>query len=190
MDVLPVHPQGKPQFSLGQKIWYINCRKEVDEDQIRAIDFKLVRHEGKDQLFCVGYDLQTVNIDAPGLPFMPYDLYETKELADQLAVWHPITNMTDEQWEAAIGDREKGTAEDSELGICCADISEIRDLLITCRQDGGLMERDVQIISSLINNHDHDVVTTSEKCPNLQKILTQLNVNVKPESEEDKDREE
>ena len=187
MDVLPVHPQGKPQFSLGQKIWYINCRKEVDEDQIRAIDFKLVRHEGKDQLFCVGYDLQTVNIDAPGLPFMPYDLYETKELADQLAVWHPITNMTDEQWEAAIGDREKETTEESELSECCSRIARVRDLLITCRQDGGLLERDVRVISNLITGDDHNIVTTPEKFPNLQKICAQLNVNVKPENEEDKE---
>lgn len=182
MDTLPVYPEGKPQFTLGQKIWYINCRKEVDEDQIQAINFKLLRHEGKDQLFCVGYDLQTINIDAPGFPFMPYDLCETKELADQLAVWHPITDMADEQWEAAIGDREKETAEDSELGICCADISAIRDLLITCRLDGGLMERDVQMISCLIAGHDHNVTTNPEEFPNLQKIFTQLSVNVKPEN--------
>ena len=73
--------------------------------------------------------------------------------------FYPVTDITDADWLVALGDRS--VAHDhpthigrSELGVCCAVISSIRDLLYQCQEQGGLFQADVRSLRQLCRTHE------------------------------------
>ena len=74
------------------------------------------------------------------------------------------------EWEQALGNREKETHhEDCELQSCCANISSIRDWLLQCKEDGGMVQDDIQQLDEALKAHDKPTET-----PVLESILKQL----------------
>lgn len=181
MDSLLVAPLSKPEFQIGQTVWLLEGRKVVSAT-IRTIKFELVGTPSYQQpmLHCVGYTLPFFNPYASdGEIYPPADLYGDKATALQMAVWHPVTGISEKGWILAIGDNEDdGTIEDSELQPCCSNIAEVRRILGLCKEAGGLVERDVQKVIALLGIHDHiQALDKSEvsRAP-LQSIFSQLGI--------------
>ena len=179
MKTLPIHPNFVPGFTNGQEVWFITSRREVESDQVRSVFFKSMRSDGQEKLLCTGYQLSMTNPDAVDEEtFSPRDLYKTKAVAQQLAVWHSVEGIREDEWLQAIGDREEETIEDYELGICCTGLSDVRDLLTQCQQDGGLIERDCRRITALLKGSGHSDKLDITDCPKpiLIRIFEQLGV--------------
>lgn len=113
--------------------------------------------------------------------FKPHELYPTQEEVELDVIWHPVEDFTDEEWMQALGYRlteadqkleqlkweselkrewKRGPnlapiidLEDAELGPCCCLVSEIRDLLYKCRENEGLIRRDVNLIANHLICH-------------------------------------
>lgn len=84
-----------------------------------------------------------------------------------------VKNITEEEWLSAIGDRDSEdmySLDDSDLGVCCADISEIRDILLNCKKNHGLTRLEIDRLQ-LLCHHEHEVRDGA-----LQKILDILGV--------------
>jgi len=114
-------------------------------------------------------------------------VFSTKEEADKNAKFFPV-NLEDEVWYSAVGLRDKietidgktkcikekkQTTEDSELGVCCASISSVRDLIYKAKERGGLIQLDIDI---LISNFESCPVDLGA-APNLKKIFDMLGIN-------------
>jgi hypothetical protein len=99
-------------------------------------------------------------------------LVKTEEEAKRLTQFHKV-ELTDEQWYQAIGDRDEDESlEDCELSDCCSTISEIRTLLITCKENKGLIVWETEILQSLLSDH-----SSYEQTQILDKIFKQLDVD-------------
>ena len=90
--------------------------------------------------------------------------------------WFPVDGISDDEWRAALGDREVPHDEPysidrCELGVCCAVISAIRDLLYQCQEQGGLFAGDVQRLRSLCRQHEGG---TWQSKPVLARVFNQL----------------
>lgn len=95
-----------------------------------------------------------------------------KKKTDELNEWHPVKGLTDEDWKKAIGNRDDfESLENCELSCCCAVISEIRDILLECQKNSGLIERDVRTLCQYLGEHDIPL-----KRKNLDKIFEQLGI--------------
>lgn len=108
-------------------------------------------------------------------------LTKTEEEATELAQWIPVS-LTDNEWLLSIGDRDikedlPGNIEDGcELGQCCANISEIRDVFIKCKEKGGMIELERRELKDRLEHSCHDMPEEHEI---LDKILKQLNLEWK-----------
>jgi hypothetical protein len=97
-------------------------------------------------------------------------------------------DIPDKVWSLAIGKREtteemikslvddnyvppKYNIEDSELGVCCSNISAIRDILTKCWENKGLTGWEIEYLQDLMNIHE-----PSENTSNLLKILNKLDI--------------
>ncbi len=83
-----------------------------------------------------------------------------------------FVTLTEEEWTAAIGDRDRGGLDTCELQRCCGNISDIRDALIACREHGGMTEPEREAFQELLNNHEPVLKNRA----NLAAIFRQLNV--------------
>ena len=162
------------KFQVRDKVWVI-AGKDVQEDHVSAILFELCDDGNKQSTFiCTGYRLGFANLDSIDLLFSPNEIYESEELAKELAQWHPVSDFSEADWKQAIGDRrDDQSLDESELSRCCALISNIRDLLLKCQEDGGLIERDVRILRKLLKEHEYPL-PNGHRPANLDKVLGQL----------------
>lgn len=165
----------EPQFQVRDKVWIIAGRNP-QEDRVSAILLELCDAGGDKQpvLICTGYRLGTANLDSSDFSFRLNEVYATEELAGELAQWHPVSDLSEADWKQAIGDREDDASlEECELSRCCAVISAIRDLLLKCQEDGGLVERDVRTLRQLFGEHEYPL-PNGQRPANLDKIVGQL----------------
>lgn len=74
-------------------------------------------------------------------------LVKTKKEAIRLTKFYPV-KMNEKEWVKITGVRDDRTNidEDCELTVCCAAISHIRDLLLKCKEKGGLIQYDIELI--------------------------------------------
>lgn len=101
-------------------------------------------------------------------------MYATEAQAMELAQWHPVSNLSEAEWEQAIGNREDDDSlEECDLSCCCATISAIRDLLLKCQENYGLIEREVRTLRQLLGEHEYPM-PNGERPVNLDKIIGQL----------------
>ncbi len=180
----------EPQFKMGQEVWVVTCRHgrvNVWKDRVVRLWVELfqedLRHRFPDdsvfQTYGVlrGYVLGCYNMDDPNSLWHQEDLYPDEASAMWNAIFHKV-ELTDAEWLAAIGpeDRnfedEEGEEIEVELQKCCAQISNIRDILFECKENGGLMTRDVRRLQKALNNHEP---STSDN-PILNKIFALLGV--------------
>lgn len=68
------------------------------------------------------------------------------------------------------------SAEDSELGICCANTSDIRDNIIKCAHLKGLIQYDIETIKTKIKASHPEYLQDEHKFSNLTKIMKALGI--------------
>ena len=184
MRYLPVNPSYGPKFKVGQRVWYIMYRT-VREALVRSIQLEHVCIESKrSMLTCTGYSL--FNSKEGGVPFEPLTMseffrpsqvYASRQQATSLARWHAVEGITDEQYKAALGSREKGeddSLDTCELQRCCASISQLRDYLFKCQEGGGLIHRDWRDLRYLLPQHEYPLPADGGRPKNLDLILNKL----------------
>jgi len=116
---------------------------------------------------------------------VPFDFIAKDEnQAKEWAKFYPV-KCSDEDWYKAIGsrpgsleisdenDEKLESLDDCELGTCCSTISDIRSMLIKCRDHKGLIGMEIIHLRSIINNGSHDM---PEDAFILEKILKQLKI--------------
>lgn len=174
MKLLEVDPGQEPQFNIGDRVWTI-VYKAIREDSVSSILFQLC--EGSDShpvLVCTGFRLTRLNLESSDHIFPLNEVYATEAIAKELAQWHPVADLLEAEWKQALGDRDYDESLDEcELSRCCGKISDIRDLLVKCQENSGLIERDVRTLRQLLNNHEYPM-PNGERPVNLDKVITQL----------------
>lgn len=175
-----------PTFKPGQQVWII-VERAVDEVRVLSALFELcVSDEKKGEFSFVhsGYKLSRYRFleegNAPSMEYHTFEIYASRELAEQDVVWHSVSGLSEEEWFAAIGDPEERESLDTcELSHCCAHTATIRDLLTACQDDDGLLERDRKRLKALVeggeNGHEH---FSPGKHPLLDRIFTQLDIHL------------
>jgi hypothetical protein len=133
-----------PPLRPGDRAWVI-VGKSVQEITVQSLVFQTVcsctEISGPSMIF-TGYLADVQDESARDYSFKPHGLYSSRDEAEAAARWYPI-ELTREEWLRAIGDRDDGdTVDCSELPMCCANVSAIRDLLTEAWAAGGLNARD------------------------------------------------
>ena len=96
----------------------------------------------------------------------------------------PCLDIEDYEYHKALGNREFFiydelylAFEDSDLGVCCSGISDVRNILLKCKIFNGLCKEDIDRIKEIGKNHNFfDVIFMEEKRPCLFKILKSLGI--------------
>ena len=175
----------KPEFEIGQTV-FLPSRQGAERTEITGY-ISLVRQSSEGKLIS-GVRLYQVNpfgIERIGSETVLSDeltgrnFYTDKKQAQAASRFLGVA-LDDESWKLAIGDREIED-EDSpyslsncNLGICCANISEARDILYLCREQKGLLVHDRDEMCGLIfDEHDFQYGAGSP----IAQIFKRLEVN-------------
>jgi hypothetical protein len=179
---LPVYPgYASGRLSVGDKAWIIH-RKEVRQYWVRSIQFELQNFGNREpELICTGFTfyeqkggLVPCDSETGSEYYRPYEVYANRRRALRNARWHAVEGVSDEQWRRAIGTREDDKSLDScEMHRCCANVSQLRDYLLKCQRDGGLIHRDWRDLRYLLPQHEHPL-PRGERPKTLDMILDKL----------------
>jgi hypothetical protein len=179
---LPVYPSHASQrLTVGDKAWVID-HKEVRQYWVRSIQFELLHLGNREpELICTGFTfweqkggLMPHNSETMSEYFRPFEVYTNRPTAVRHARWHAVEGVSDEQWACAIGTREDDKSLDTcEMQRCCANVSQLRDYLLKCQRDGGLIHRDWRDLRHLLPQHEHPL-PDGKRPKNLDKILSKL----------------
>jgi len=164
------------QFELGQKVFVVGGPADIIESEVTAFQGLIFKDEGRDSdhILCIPKAVrlctwvlndyfQDMNPDYVPLKYITAD----HEEATRWAMKWPV-HLTPDEWYHAIGDRDNIDIEDCELGICCADISAIRDILIQCKEKDGITGWEREWLQGLLRSH------TLEVGPVLREIFLTL----------------
>jgi len=81
-------------------------------------------------------------------------LVKTENKAKELVKFREV-KLTNKEWFNAIGDRNiLDSIEECELQSCCAVISNIRDILIKCKEKNGLIVYEIEELKQNIDEHE------------------------------------
>lgn len=163
-----------PRFSPGDEVWIAS--NPVYWTSIRTIPVSLVNVDDENYLAWFGYyetDKVTTSMLPSVNPFEINDMYvfSTAKEAVTASKWTPI-KFSDDEWLRLIGDRDiEDSIEEAELSPCCAEISDIRDMLFNVKRRKGVMEIDREMLINSIKNHGDFKVSQDSLLANLLKQL-------------------
>jgi hypothetical protein len=182
-------------YPLRTNVFVVTDKDKIEEREVRSYETeiglyadKYIGNVKRMTLF------QAVHIgdyfEKPGLVFeVDIDsVFGTEEEAKKASGFKEVF-FNEDVWFKALGKRdqinknvdgeilkfvkeEEYPIEDSELGVCCASISEVRSLLYKAYNNDGLIGRD---INYLRNQYQYCMVDLDE-APNLKKILDAFGV--------------
>ena len=152
----------KPVYKAGDEVWVISAiigQSKVNKTAVRKVPVNICYD---DELRWDGwYDISLLTFPGDYLPpswIYHWYVFNNEKDAKKAAKWYSV-DFTDEEWLKCIGDRKiphdlPGSIENCELVIGCVNdgTSDIRDLLIGCKENKGLMEIDRQRLENYINN--------------------------------------
>ncbi len=179
-----------PKFKLLEEVWIIEQIRSlsvVKKAQIISYQIEVIQNSDECISILQGYRLNRFNCNNyPSCIFSTHEVYKNKKHAERMAKFIPV-NIAEHQWKLAIGDRGiVNCIEQSELGSCCAAISNARDILIKCHKNNGLIFRDIIKLRKIFKNEcgagvmEYGKITLSEsQNPNLYKIYKQLEIGLK-----------
>lgn len=181
------------ELEIGQTVYIPSFkgprRNQITETTIRYLN--AVVYKEKDQLQALVTSVEVVDIDfnrgdgwRDASTYRPHEVYTTQAAANHALVFHAVT-CSDADWQKITGCVKEGgrveeqmdgmpeavTIEDCELARCCANISEIRDILVKAWQEGGLYQVDVERLRVLVENHE-----APTSINRLRTVLTQIGI--------------
>ena len=138
----------QPHFRIGDTAWGVS-RGSIP--RVQEVQINGVRWVELDAGFVhTGYKGSAFNFSAPNLDdWEDHELYENRDEAEKLCARTEI-DVESIDWQKMIGDREDESHYDSELGVCCADISGSRDIIIASRKDKAICTRDIELLEQYI----------------------------------------
>lgn len=169
---LPPFESGcEPTHKINDTAWVIQHRRLL-KVKILGINFTEVETETGHVLMTTGYDTDVYSDLRTGSRcFLPRQITTNEAEARRLCTWHPVVGLSKRQWMAAIGNPEDSDSLDTcEMPACCGNIGQIREHLMDCQVEGGLIQRDVERLADALANHERP----SSFSNNLDNILTQL----------------
>lgn len=165
---LEVNPKFSSWFSVGQKVWFVkNNGREYNSGIIASILF-IYNGDRSGGLRCERYYIEDFDkeetFEAGGLkipvPFIEVfvdNVYELEEMVKILTEFHPVVGISEEEWLKAIGNYDdEGSIDKCDLPPCCASISQVRDILMDCKKEGGLVESRVRFLEYVLENSHGD----------------------------------
>ncbi|MBR9691420.1 hypothetical protein GOV06_01415 [Candidatus Woesearchaeota archaeon] len=173
----------KPTYPLEQVV-FVPVKNKVVETKIIRYEVQVIKENDSLLGILSNYYLdQMVRIRRGTEQDLVYlvkecDFYVDREKAEAASKFLEV-KADEETWKLAIGDR-KVEDEDSPYDLdncglprCCANISEARNILLYCQEEGGLIAHDRDnLLSLLLDRHDLEF----EKQEPIGKIYTQLGI--------------
>jgi hypothetical protein len=183
-----------PKFDLGETVYALLGPSRYVQGEITAYrtwalkdrDGNIVVLPNAVRLSAFTHGEYFEDIESDAVPFR----YLTDN-EEQAIRWSQVTSVkcSDEDWFKAIGKRptfeemvaagklqtfdSDDSLEESELGSCCANLAQIRTMLIKCKENTQLTMWEVELLQECCDNACHDF---PEDAPILKNILMQLNV--------------
>lgn len=176
----------KSPYKLGQKVFIITGIGKYAETRVSYLSYWMC--EDKKQIVGIPRGIVITHVLFYDDYIIPQDdglkqiiyfnediIFKTNEEAKRASTFVPLNlDISPEQWIDAIGDRDTDI-EDCDLPQCCAIISEMRSILIKCKEFKGLIQRDVDRLQFLAESHRF----CPKKYSVLESIFTTLNMDLK-----------
>jgi len=172
----------KPAFPIGQVV-YVPIKNQIIETRILGYEIQAFKEEGTLLGVVSNYRIQHFvpvrrgeESDLVGY-VKECDFYVNKSKAGEASKFLEV-KADEESWKLAVGDRkveDKNSPYNTEncgLPICCANISEARDILLYCKNEGGLIVHERDLLRDLIVGHDLEYKGDSP----IGKIFAQLGI--------------
>ena len=185
-----------PKFELGKEVYVVlgpgdTCQGRVTAYQALVIDnhdsLWVMPNAVRLDTFTITDYFDDIEDDAVPWCYLTDNEDQVKKWAESVPV-----ECSDEDWFKAIGQRptfeeikkaaeektfdSEDSLENSELGSCCANLAEVRTILIKCKENKGLIVWEVVQLQDALNGCCHDM---PEDALILKNILKQLNVEWK-----------
>lgn len=172
-------------YPIGQEV-YVPQRNGVRDTRIVGYEMRVWEKQGTLRGMISNYCLQHGIFLRKGAKsdlvtcVKDYDFYVEKSKAEAASKFSEV-HADEVTWKLAVGDRDVKdedspySIENCGLPACCGDISEARDILFYCKQQGGLLVHDQEELSGLITGHGFEYGRGSP----MGKILGQLGIFVK-----------
>lgn len=170
-------------------VWIVHCR-EVRKTSVSAVRFEMCREDASEGqqfiLLLTGYRLPQFNHETEDCYFRPYEVYATREAAEEQARWYPAESISEADWKAALGssniyrngDRWMQVFPDGcELSQGGDRVFAIRHILCEGWKRKGLIYRDVATLRELVNQD----TWAKTKIPALLRIFNQFGIHLKGE---------
>lgn len=169
----------EPKRKIDEIVYYIDEKtRTVQIAKIFYIEFILVKNNRRLWLINPKYVLIKDNGPVDGV-FDDENLYAKKREALKMARWCPIKGVSRREWFKAIGDpSKKNGLANCELQACCGWISSVREDLFQCKDEGGLIWRDVLKIKDYFSHCDYPLGENRNRPKILDKILGQLGLRI------------
>jgi hypothetical protein len=183
METIKIDLQ-KPGYDLGQTV-YIPQKNKVTETKITHYEATILNDNGIIGIV-TGYRISHAVIKRAGeisdlvWVVRPSDFCDTREEAEKSSRFLEV-KLTEEEWRLAVGDRtiqdinSPYNVENCKLPSCCANISEVRDILLYCKHKGGLIVHEKTPIPEYMKGHSLDIKDDSI----LAKLFKQLEIDYK-----------
>lgn len=93
----------------------------------------------------------------------------------QLDITWINVDLSNEIYEACIGDRENNTHFESELGTCCSNLSYVRDLILFIKENKGCCIKYIKDIAYILTT-SHPEFLSNDSPENLKKLFKALDI--------------
>ena len=161
----------------GQEVWVVNGRnanREVRKEMVLAVICEITNLSQSP--LCLGYRLPLLNMEVWDGSWPPSEVYEEEKDALAAAEWFPVISISPQEWLVAIGDRDGPSGiEDCELSRLDERIAEARTILIRCKENEGLLQRDVRRLVALLSEGWYPL-PMGRRPPVLDRIMEELGV--------------
>ena len=153
----------KPKFKPNQTVYVINTDRKIYKTKIRLVKCNYISIENEDYFSFTGiYEVNDFLRRANGFGTLEEKyIFASEKQAVKNTLWIEV-DFPDNDWMQAIGLRSEEDNKynipfldisDSDLGVCCAVISDIRDILYKIWEEKGILELDRLILQSLVKRH-------------------------------------